>query len=251
MASRAVTARRLLLQTKQRNPTRPYHSYDHPSPPPYSSTAETILSASLKHVPQHGFTSTSLKLGARDTSHLPISTNLFPQGPFDLILYWLSSRRLLLKEASLPTTTTTTTTTPSNIDDRIRAILLERLSMNRRASIVSSWPAALAVMAQPKYVPQSLQELGKLADELVFLAGDTSVDSSWYTKRGSLAAVYAAAEVFQTTDSSVDGKDTAKFVESRLAEVTAARSGLEAVGEWVGFQAHGVVNVLRSKGVRI
>lgn len=48
-------------------------------------------------------------------------------------------------------------------------------------------------MAQPAYVGPSLAELGRLSDEMWFLAGDTSLDSSWYTKRARLAAIYASS----------------------------------------------------------
>jgi rpsU-divergently transcribed protein len=47
-------------------------------------------------------------------------------------------------------------------------------------------------MAQPSYVPTSIAELARLSDEIWFLAGDTSVDSSWYTKRASLSMIYSS-----------------------------------------------------------
>ena len=47
-------------------------------------------------------------------------------------------------------------------------------------------------MALPENIPDSLRELAKLSDEMWFLAGDRSVDFSWYTKRGTLSAVYAS-----------------------------------------------------------
>jgi len=40
-------------------------------------------------------------------------------------------------------------------------------------------------------LPTSISELAKLSDEIWYLAGDTSVDTAWYTKRASLSAVYA------------------------------------------------------------
>src|ERR1700759_5353506 len=70
-----------------------YHSYDHPSTPPYSSTARTILSAALQHVPITGFSTESLRLGAKDVGYLSTSTNLFPQGAFDLVAFYLVTRR--------------------------------------------------------------------------------------------------------------------------------------------------------------
>lgn len=106
-------------------------------------------------------------------------------------------------------------------------------------------------MAQPKYVPPSLSELAKLADEIWFLAGDASVDTSWYTKRASLAGIYAAAEVYQTQDTSPGFKDTERFLDERLEDLRKVGGTVSAVGEWAGFTAHSIVNVLRSKGVRL
>lgn len=110
---------------------------------------------------------------------------------------------------------------------------------------------ALAIMAQPTYIPASTHELWSLADEIWFLAGDTSLDMSWYTKRASLSAVYAATEVFQTQDQSTELKDTEKFLDARLDELRRFGVARQAVGEWMGYTGMSFVNVLRSKGVRI
>lgn len=106
-------------------------------------------------------------------------------------------------------------------------------------------------MAQPTYVPASLKELAKLSDEIYFLAGDLSVDPSWYTKRASLSATYAAAELFMTNDHSPDFHDTREFLRRRLGETKELGTVAQSVREWVGFTASAGVNVLRSKGVRI
>jgi len=106
-------------------------------------------------------------------------------------------------------------------------------------------------MAQPSYIPASTSELWSLADEIWFLAGDTALDTSWYTKRASLSAVYAAAEVFQTQDLSTEFKDTEKFLDARLDELRRFGIARSAVGEWVEYTGMSFVNVLRSKGVRI
>lgn len=106
-------------------------------------------------------------------------------------------------------------------------------------------------MAQPSNIPTSLSELASLSDEIWFLAGDTAVDSSWYTKRASLSSIYAATELFMTTDKSTEFADTKEFLDRRFRDVQAVGSVLGSVGQWVGFTAHAGVNVLRSKGVRI
>jgi ubiquinone biosynthesis protein COQ9 len=110
---------------------------------------------------------------------------------------------------------------------------------------------ALAIMAQPTYIPASLAELGRLSDEIWFLAGDTSVDGSWYTKRASLSTIYAAAEVFMTQDASKDFIETEQFLDSRLEDTMKIGGFLGALGEWVHYTGHSAVNVMRSKGVRV
>lgn len=106
-------------------------------------------------------------------------------------------------------------------------------------------------MAQPSYIPPSAKELAQLADEILYLAGDVSVDPTWYTKRASLSAIYVGAELFQTTDQSPDYRETRAFLRRRLDEAARAGGAVRSIGEWIGFNAGAAVNVLRSKGVRI
>ena len=63
--------------------------------------------------------------------------------------------------------------------------------------------------------------------------------------------VYAAAEIYQTTDQSTDFQDTEQFVDRRLEEVRILGSAVGDTLEWAGFQGGALVNLLRSKGVRI
>ena len=106
-------------------------------------------------------------------------------------------------------------------------------------------------MAQPSNLPTSIAELASLSDEIWFLAGDSSVDTSWYTKRGSLSTIYAATELFMTTDKSPEYVDTREFLDRRFKDVQVVGEAMGSVGQWVGFTAHAGLNVVRSKGVRI
>ena len=54
-----------------------------------------------------------------------------------------------------------------------------------------------------------------------------------------------------TQDSSGGFAATEEFLARRLEGVERAQASLGMVGRWVGMQAAGAVNVLRSKGVRI
>lgn len=106
-------------------------------------------------------------------------------------------------------------------------------------------------MAQPSYVPASIKELARLSDEIWFLAGDTAVDPSWYTKRASLSATYASAELFMTGDHSEEFVETRRFLRRRLDEAHGVGGTIRSLGQWAGFTASAGLNVLRSKGMRV
>ncbi|KAI1295026.1 ubiquinone biosynthesis protein COQ9 [Xylaria venustula] len=252
--SRALTRLSLLRRAAQQPAAalrRRYHSHDHPAPAGiYNPSEQAILSAAYKHVPEHGFTQHALSLGARDAGYLDISTNLVPEGAFSLIRYHLVTQREALaprREAIFSEKSSQSNV--STVPARVERLTWERLLGNR--DVNHRWQEALAVMAQPSHVPASLHELALLADEIHFLAGDTSVDPSWYTKRGGLSMIYASSELFMTNDRSPGFGETRAFLQRRLAEGGSLSSAVGGVTQWLGFTAAAGVNVLRSKGVRI
>lgn len=236
-----IPLRPLLFQTSRAA----YHSYEHSEPLPYRKPESVILSSALRHVPIHGFTQEALALGAKEAGFLDISCNLFPKGSFELVMYHLVSQRLGLKDR------VQFTDEKMGMGRKVRSLIFERLRANADAGVVPRWQEALALMSLAENIPASIRELGALSDEIWFLAGDTAVDVSWYTKRASLSGVYAATEVYQTTDQSTDFKDTEQFLDRRLEELRVMGSAVSNTMEWVGFQSGAMVNLLRSKGVRI
>jgi len=234
--------RPLLFQQAQRSL---YHSYEHNPPAPYPAVETKILSSALTHVPVHGFTQEALTLGAKESGYLDISTNLFRKGAFDLIIYYLVTQRLALGNR------VQFLDENMGVGRRVRSLVMERLRANGEAGVVPHWQGALGHMSLAENIPASLRELAKLSDEIWFQAGDISVDSSWYTKRASLSSVYAATEMYQTQDQSTDFKDTEAFLDRRLDEVRTVGGAVGGTFQWAGFQAGAVVNMLRSKGMRI
>ncbi|KAF9869252.1 rpsU-divergently transcribed protein [Colletotrichum karsti] len=237
----------ILATPRTTRTNRTYHSYDHPSPTTsFNPQEKTILSAAYKHVPEHGFTQKALTLGAKDAGYLDISTSALADGPFSLIRYHVVTKRESLAAKSKDMINQTTETT---VGEKVECITWQRLLENE--AVIDRWQEALAVMAQPSYAAASLKELAKLADEIWFLSGDTSVDPSWYTKRASLSMIYASSELFMTNDRSLGFRDTRDFLQRRLKEVQEVGGALGSLGQWVGFTASAGVNVLRSKGLRI
>lgn len=239
---------------------RQYHSYEHETAPPFPPTENAILSAGLAHVPTQGFSIDALACGARDVGYRDVSVNLFPAGAFALVQYHLVTQRLALCNSNEPSVDH-----DRGIAANIKDLALKRLRANR--AIIHRWQEvsyvdythrarsdylqALALMAMPSHLPTSLRELALLSDEILFQAGDTSVNTSWYTKRAALSSVYASTELFMTMDKSREFVETEAFLTRRLEESSSLGNALRDSGQWLGVQAMGMVNGLRSKGVRI
>lgn len=135
------------------------------------------------------------------------------------------------------------------IGAKVRLLVLARLHAN--TEYASKYSEAIALMSLASNIPLSLAELAKLSDEIWYLSGDVELDSSWYTKRGLLAAVYAATEVFMTQDRSKNFIDTEQFLDRRLEDVRVLGNNASSISEWVSFTGLSTVNVLRSWGARI
>ncbi|TQV98301.1 hypothetical protein V2A60_007944 [Cordyceps javanica] len=235
------------LRTSRSCRPRSYHSYDHPAAAgPFGGAEEAILSAAYKHVPEHGFSARALGLGARDAGYLDISPSVLPDGAFNLIRYHLVSQRQRLARTSQDLFNERESI---GTVAKVAALTWARLLGN--GSIVQHWQEALATMAQPSHIPESMKELAKLSDEIWFLSGDTAVDPSWYSKRATLSMIYTTTELFMTNDKSPDFIETNKFLARRLEEAQSIGGFVSAVGQWTGFTFQAAVNVLRSKGVGI
>ncbi|KAL8674497.1 MAG: hypothetical protein Q9168_001089 [Polycauliona sp. 1 TL-2023] len=202
-----------------------YHSYEHDPSPTYTPEEDAILAAAINHLPAHGFTTTALSRGIQDAGYPDVSANLFPQGVFALARYHLVTQRSALARNNAPLAPSPVSTTA--VDQ------------------------ALAILAMPQHIATSIRELALLSDEIHFLAGDKSVDSSWYTKRAGLSAVYASTELFMTQDKSLDFKETEHFFDRRLEAAQSLRSTVRDAGQWAGVQAMSVISALRNKGVRV
>lgn len=252
-ATRLVRLRAAASTLTARATQAQYHSYNHPPPPgPFNEVESSILSSSLPYVPTHGFTPTTLHLGAKSAGYLDASTNLFPAGAFSLVHYHLYTQRQALQgntDITNPPLDPDSRTRPPGVGQKVKALTWARLVANE--PVVHKYQEAFALMSLAGNIPTSLRELGALADEIWFLAGDVSVDSSWYTKRGSLGAIYGASEVFMMTDKSEGFAETRQFLERRFEDSRVLGQAVGGVTQWVGFTAGAAVNVLRSKGVRI
>jgi ubiquinone biosynthesis protein COQ9 len=110
---------------------------------------------------------------------------------------------------------------------------------------------ALALMSLAGNIPLSLSELHALSSDILDLAGDASVDASWYTKRLSISAIYASAEVVMTRDSSPDLSATQAFVDRRIEDNRYIGDKITGIKQCLGFMGSTAVGLGRSWGLKI
>jgi ubiquinone biosynthesis protein COQ9 len=173
----------------------------------------TLIGAMLPNVPFDGWSRPALRAAAR---HIGMPADealaLFPKGTAQLVACfsrWADRHMLDRLEAM--------TLEPLRIPERIA------LAITTRLEILAPWREAvrraLSVLALPQHAPLGLRLLYGTVDGIWYAAGDRATDFSFYTKRGTLAAVYAATLLFWLDDSSPDFDDTRAFLDRQLAGV--------------------------------
>ena len=174
-----------------------------------------LIAAMLPNVAFDGWSRPALRAAARRVG-MPAdeALALFPNGAAELVACfsrWADVRMLDRFEAMVPE--------PSRISDRIT------LAITSRLEIIAPWREAvrraLSVLTLPRHVPLGLRLLYETVDGIWYAAGERATDFSFYTKRVTLGAIYAATLLYWLEDSSPGFSDTRAFLERRLSEVAA------------------------------
>jgi ubiquinone biosynthesis protein COQ9 len=75
---------------------------------------------------------------------------------------------------------------------------------------------AIALLSLPQNAPVAARTAFRTVDTIWRAIGDRSSDFSWYTKRASLGAIYAATLLYWLNDDSEDDARTAAFLDRRI-----------------------------------
>lgn len=183
---------------------------------------DRLVLAALPHVVFDGWTMTALEHAARDEGLDPtLAERAFLAGPVAAVEHFIA-----LADAQMMADVDAEALTALKVPDRIEFIMLARF--NRWAPHREAVRRALAVLALRPVA--AAQATARTADAIWHLAGDTSHDFSWYTRRATLAAVYGATLLVWLDDESEDAAVTRAFLRRRLGDVgrlTATRKRLE------------------------
>ena len=174
---------------------------------------ERLIAALLPDVAFDGWTRHALRNAAR-RAEIPVgeAMALFPRGAPDLIAgfsRW-ADRRMLERLDAEPLQT------PS-LSRRIA------LALHLRFEVLAPWREGmrrgLSVLAMPQNAALGLRLLYDTVDAIWQGVGDHATDFSFYTKRATLAGIYAAAMLYWLDDRSPGFADTDAFVGRRLADL--------------------------------
>ncbi|XP_011066775.1 PREDICTED: ubiquinone biosynthesis protein COQ9, mitochondrial [Acromyrmex echinatior] len=174
-----------------------------------------ILGASLKFVPDMGWSKQAISAGAESIGYPSVIHGLFPKGSAALVEYFYSMCNRELNEIlEKETNSSSSQKTPEQqvldaVEIRLRMVVPYK----------KTWPQAIAIMSLPPNVPTALANLLTLVDDICYYAGDRSVDINWYARRMILATIYKATELYMLQDTSEDHKETWLFLERRLKDI--------------------------------
>ena len=192
------------------------------APPERSPERDAAIDAVLERVPAQGWTVRALRSALRDSGAEPDDAELlFPGGCADMVEAFidLTDRRMEEDAAGAGLA-------EMRVPERVRAVIALRLAHNRpHKEAVRRALALLALNA-----PLAARCTGRTIDAIWHAAGDRAADFSWYTKRASLGAVYAATLLYWLRDDTEDDEATLAFLDRRLegiASVGRLRRGVE------------------------
>ena len=171
----------------------------------------TILNKALLSAPFDGWSQKTLESAISNSGiEAGIVTDAFPGGIKELLNFFMAEAdRQMIEEA------TAQGLDEGPISKRISGIIrirLEQLTPHREAI-----RRALAFQLLPGQGPNAAVSLWRTVDAIWYMAGDSSTDFNYYTKRALLAAIYSATVLRWLEDESENCIDTWTFLERRIA----------------------------------
>lgn len=136
----------------------------------------------------------------------------FPDGATGMIDAWFAQVDAAMADALTPERLAA-----MKVRERIAALVRARLDVV--APHREALRRALAILALPQNVAAAARLGWRAADAMWRLAGDDAAGLAHYTKRATLAAVYAATLLAVLDDASEDLADTRAFLDRRIADV--------------------------------
>ena len=178
-----------------------------------SDTRDRAVRAMLPIAAEDGWNWSTLRAGLAAAGEEPaLAESHFPAGPAGAVAAWadLADRDM---EAAAMAEDLAALRTPGRIrrvvELRFAAASPHKAALRRAVSLLAlPWNAGLA-----------LTVTARTASAVWYAAGDGSTDFSWYTRRASLGAIYAATLAYWLRDEDPETADAMAFLDRRLADL--------------------------------
>lgn len=172
---------------------------------------DAAIRAMLPLAATQGWSWSTIRQGLAAAGEDPaLAESHFPGGPAGAIAAWaeLADREMAEAAGDLAAL---------RIPARVRRLVALRLA--QAAPHKRALRAALAHLALPWNLGTAARLHAATADAIWRAAGDTSADFSWYTRRASLGAIYAATLAYWLRDDAPGTEEALGFLDRRLADL--------------------------------
>ena len=174
---------------------------------------EDLVLRFLDHVVFDGWSQGALEAAAKDIGKDKMFVRrVAPKGPEDMVWAFndIANARMLAVIAEM------------NMDglpvrERIGTAVRVRLQQN--ASHKEAVRKMLSYLAIPRHAALAVKCTYATVDTMWRVAGDTSTDFNFYTKRSLLAGVYGSTVLYWLSDGSENHADTWAFLERRISNI--------------------------------
>lgn len=176
-------------------------------------TDDALILAAVAQANHIGWTRETLRRALEDQGEpAEMLDNAFPRGVAGAVEAWcaLADRRM---EEEAAAEDMTALRTPQRIR-RVIELRLRAAEPDREAL-----RAATALLALPWNLPVALRCTANTASSIWYAAGDSSADFSWYTRRATVAAIYAATLAYWLRPQAPELEEVLEFLDRRLSEL--------------------------------
>lgn len=174
---------------------------------------DRIIDAALTDVPFDGWSEVTFRTAIEDANIPNVEARaLFPRGAIDLALAFH-----MRGDAAMVAALEETDLTALRFRDRVAYAIRKRLDLVEQNK--EAVRRGVTLFSLPLYAAEGARTLWHTSDAIWTALGDTSDDLNWYTKRATLAGVYAATVLYWLSDRSHDHTATWSFLDRRIEDV--------------------------------
>lgn len=215
--------------------------------PERSLARDAAIRAMLPYVPLDGWTQRALSSGLVALGEPPeVGRKLFPDGAVGMFEAWCD-----LTDREMEAVAGGAHALPEDLGLAARIRALMALRLRQLHPYREALRRGLALLAGAGSAPAAARITLRTMDSIWDAAGERATDFSWYTKRASLAAIYAATLLYWLADPSEEGEAALAFFDRRIAGLVAfsrLRRGFAGACARVLLPRHAASSAANSRG---